>query len=266
MEKKSNCCCWRSKVEAEAKLRGYSANTIRTYIFHVSRFVESKKEPKEYLLSLIGKGKADETIRNVGFAIKFYLKVMGFDDVFSFPNVKREKKLPVVLSKDEIERMVISTKNVNHRLIMQVAYSTGMRASELINLKWEDVNFKRNTIHIKNSKGKKDRVVMLSPKVKKGLKLLDEAKEGYVFVSSRNKKYSLRAVEKIIEGARIKAGIRTKVTPHTFRHSFATHLLENGVDVSYVRVLLGHTDIASTLIYTKVSKKALGKIKSPIDL
>lgn len=265
MERQRNQFFWKSKVEAEAKLRGYSERTIKNYVFHVGKFIDSGKKPKEYLLSLVDRGKADETIRNIGFAIRFYLKAIGLNERFDFPNIKREKKLPVVLSRSEIERIIIATNNVKHRLIIQMAYSSGMRASELINLKFEDINFKRNTIHIKKSKGKKDRVVMLSPKVKKGLKLLDVNVKGHVFVSNRNKKYSLRAIEKIVENARKKAGIFTKVTPHTFRHSFATHLLENGTDISYVKALLGHSDITSTLIYTKVSKKSLGKVKSPID-
>ncbi len=256
---------WVNKVEDEARLRGYSPRTISNYMHHIGKYLRFGTTPREYLLHLIEEKKADETIRNTGFAIRFYLQVMGLEDDFGFPNLKREKKLPVVLSKKEIGRMVLATMNVNHRLIIQMAYATGMRASELIDLRWQDIDFQRNTIHIRRAKGKKDRIVMLSPKIKKGLRSLSEEKAGYVFVSGRQKKYSLRAVQKIVDNARKKAGIKKKITPHSLRHSFATHLLERGIDIRYIKELLGHSDISTTLVYTKVSNRDLSRIKSPID-
>jgi site-specific recombinase XerD len=256
---------WKNKIQNETKLRGFSPRTISNYMHHIEKYLKSGKTPREYLLYLIDKKRAGETIRNTGFAIKFYLQVMGLKDDFDFPNVKREKKLPVVLSRTEIEKMIVATKNVNHRLIIQMMYATGMRASELINLKWQDIDFGRNTIHIKFAKGKKDRIVMLSPKIKKGLKFLSENREGYVFISNRNKKYTLRAIEKIVDNAKKKAKIKKKISPHSLRHYFATHLLERGTDIRYIKDLLGHSDISTTLIYTKVSNRDLSKIKSPID-
>jgi site-specific recombinase XerD len=256
---------WKNKIKKEAKLRGLSPQTITGYMYHIEKYLESGKSPKEYLLELIEKKKADETIRNIGFAIKFYLQVMGLKNELDFPNLKREKKLPIVLSRTDINKMIMATKNINHRLIIQMAYATGMRASELINLKWEDIDFHRNIIHIKRSKGKKDRVVMLSPKIKKRLKLLCQEKEGYVFVSNRKKKYALRTIQKIVDNAKKKANIKKNISPHTLRHSFATHLLEKGIDIKHIRDLLGHSDISTTLIYTKVSNRYLSKIKSPID-
>ncbi|MBT3406651.1 tyrosine-type recombinase/integrase [Candidatus Woesearchaeota archaeon] len=137
--------------------------------------------------------------------------------------------------------------------------------SEVINLKWNDIDFKRNIIHIKQAKGKKDRIVMLSPKLKKGLQSLSENKEGLVFKTTRKGKYTTRTIQMIIQNAAKKAGIKKKVSPHTLRHSFATHLLEKGTDIRYIRDLLGHSNISTTLIYTKVSNKDLSKIKSPLD-
>lgn len=265
MDSGANTGDWKIKVEDEAKLRGYSKQTIKVYLYHVGKFLLSGLEPRRYLLSLVGK-KSDETIRNVGFAIRFYLAVIGSKDEFEFPNLKREKKIPVVLSKSEIERMIIATRNVNHRLLIQMGYGTGMRASELVNLKWEDIDFQRNVIHIKRAKGKKDRIVMLSPKLKKGLKLLTDRRQGYVFLTNRNGKYTLRSIEQIVENARKKARINKKISPHSLRHSFATHLLENGTNIRYIRDLLGHSDITTTMIYTKVSNKDISKIRSPLDL
>ena len=261
---------WKKLIEDEAKLRGYSKRTISSYIFHVGKFIGSECVPRQYLLNLINLGKSDETVRSVCFAIKFYLNIIkrdssGIDGILKdLPNVKREKKLPVVLAKEDIEKMIVSTRNLNHRLIIQIGYAAGLRASEIINIKWENIDFKRNVIHIKAAKGKKDRIVMLSPKVKKGLKSLG-LWDGYVFNTIRGEKYSLRTIEKIVENAAKKAGIKKKVTPHTLRHSFATHLLENGIDIRYIRDLLGHSDIKTTLIYTQVSNKNLSKIKSPVD-
>ena len=130
---------WEIKIENLAKLRGFSKRTISNYLFYIGKYLESGKTPEDYLLSMIDGKKADETVRNAGFAIKFYLKINGLNDKIDFPNVKREKKLPVVLSKLDIEKMVLSTKNVNHRLIIQVAYATGMRANEITSLKWNDI-------------------------------------------------------------------------------------------------------------------------------
>jgi len=258
-------------ISQECKLKGYSQKTIKSYLHYIKKFLASNKTPREYLLTLIEKNKSDETVRSAGFAVKFYLKTIkgGSSDVENLlndlPNVKREKKLPVILSKEEIEQLILATKNINHRLIIQIGYSAGLRISEIINLKWENIDFHRNLIHIKRAKGKKDRIVMLSQKVKDALQTLSQNKSGYVFITNRGSKYTQRTIQKIIENATKNAGIKKKITPHTLRHSFATHLLEQGTDIRYIRDLLGHSDISTTLIYTKVSNKDLSKIKSPLD-
>jgi len=263
---------WKKLLINELKLRGYSKKTINSYLYHVKRFIDSKLGPKKFLLKLINEGKSKETIRVAGFAIKFYLGIKSNQDksinkiVEKIPNVKRDKKLHVILSKKEIEKMIISTKNFNHRTIMMLMYSSGLRASEVINLKWNDIDFERNIIHLKLAKGNKDRIVMLSPKVKKNLMKLDIEKKGFVFKNNKNAKYSLRTIEVIVKKAADKAKIKKKVTPHTLRHSFATHLLERGVDIRYIKDLLGHANLQTTMIYTKVSNRDISKIKSPLDL
>jgi site-specific recombinase XerD len=260
-----------SIIMQECKLKGYSQKTVDTYLHHIKKYALSRRSPREFLLALIEKGGSDETVRSAGFAIKFYLNTIRKDsleiqDILkNLPNLKREKKLPVILSKEEIEMLISSTKNINHRLIMQIGYSAGLRVSEIINLKWQDIDLDRDLIHLKRAKGKKDRIVMLSLKVKYGLMDLTPNKEGYVFLTNRGGKYTQRTIQKIIENAATKMGIRKNVTPHTLRHSFATHLLENGTDIRYIRDLLGHSDISTTLIYTKVSNKNIRNIKSPLD-
>ena len=258
-------------VIQECKLKGYSQKTIDTYLHHIKKYVFSGKQPREFLLELIEKGNSEETVRSASFAIKFYLNTIKkesseIQDILNnLPNLKREKKLPVILSKEEIESLISVTKNINHRLIIQICYSAGLRISEIINLKWHDIDFDRNLIHLKRTKGKKDKIVMLSLKVKDGLMNLTLNKEGYIFLTNRSGKYTQRTIQKIIENVAIKAGIRKNITPHTLRHSFATHLLENGTDIRYIRDLLGHSDISTTLIYTKVSNKNIRNIKNPLD-
>lgn len=258
-------------VVEECRLRGYSQSTIDVYSHHVKKFLLSGLSPRDFLLSLIRTGACDESVRSACFAIKFYLRISGnpadeLEKILNdLPNVKREKRLPVILSKEEVERLVFVTKNLNHRLIILVGYSAGLRVSEIINLKWEDVDFDRNLIHVKRAKGKKDRVVMLSLKVKDALKSLSSVKQGYVFLTNRGSKYTQRCVQRILENSARKAGLRKKVTPHTLRHSFATHLLEKGVDIRIIKDLLGHSSISTTLVYTKVSNKTICNVKSPLD-
>lgn len=256
---------WKIKTENELKLRGYSGKTIRAYLFHIGKFLLSDLSEKEFLLTLINNGKSNQTVRQAGFALKFYNKLKGHCQKDLIPNMKGQKRLPEILSKKEIENMVLVTKNYVHRLIIEIIYSAGFRVSELVNLQWEDIDFDRNIIHIKMAKGSKDRIVMLSPKIKKQLKRLELEKEGFVFKTVREGKYTIRSIEMIIKNASEKAGIKKKVSPHTLRHSFATHLLERGTDIRYIRDLLGHSDISTTLIYTKVSQKDLSKIRSPLD-
>ncbi|MBU4493206.1 MAG: tyrosine-type recombinase/integrase [Nanoarchaeota archaeon] len=263
---------WKELLLDELKLKGYSKKTISAYMFHVGKFIESGLGPREFLLNLIDKGKSKETVRVAGFAIKFYLAIKAKQDksinriIEKTPNLKRDKKLPVILSRKEIENMIICTKNFGHRTIMLLMYASGMRASEIINLRWKDVDFDRNIIHIKLAKGNKDRIVMLSPKLKKNLKTLDIEKKDIIFKTNRNNKYSLRTIELIVKKAAEKAGIKKHVTPHTLRHSFATHLLEHGIDIRYIQKLLGHSRLDTTQIYTHVSKRDILKIKSPIDI
>ncbi len=256
---------WKQQVTDEAKLRGYSPKTIKNYCHYIEKFLASNKSPREFLLTLIDKEKADETVRTAGFAIKFYLMKIKKENDFIIPNVKRGKKLPVVLSKEEIQRIIEATNNVNHRLMIQVIYAAGLRMSEIINLKWNDIDFDRNIIHIKHAKGKKDRIVMLSPKVKKGLDVLGETKHGGVFRTNRGDNYTPRTVQKIIENAARRAQINKRVTPHSLRHAFATHLLESGTDIRYIKELLGHANLSTTMIYTKVSNQNITQIKSPLD-
>ncbi|MBD3203098.1 tyrosine-type recombinase/integrase [Candidatus Woesearchaeota archaeon] len=149
---------WKKLISDECKLKGYSKRTIENYTYHVDKYLQSKKSPGDYLLYLITKNKSDETVRSAGFAIKFYLKASKEDSeiiekiIEDILNLKRQKKLPVILTKEEIESMILSTNNLTHRLIIQIRYSAGLRLSEIINLKWICFyNNKRREIYSKNN-------------------------------------------------------------------------------------------------------------------
>ena len=256
---------WKNKLTNALKLRGYSRKTISSYSYWASRFKQSRKKFEPFLISLSDNGLGSSSIRQAGFAVKFYLNLIGKDSS-KVPNYKSDKKLPVILSKKEINNLIIATQSFRHRVIIQIMYGAGLRLSEVINLNWKDIGFQRNIIHIKSAKGRKDRIVMLSPKLKKNLIKLSLKKEGLIFLNNRNKKYNPRTIQSIVSKSAKLASINKKVTPHTLRHSFATHLLENGTDIRYIRDLLGHSSIRTTMIYTHVSNKKLSRIKSPLDL
>lgn len=256
---------WREKLVSECRVRGFSKKTISAYCFHANKFLLSGISLKGFLDSLAIKGYKSASIRQAGFACKFYLKTFGFDSALNVPNFKRDKKLPIILSKVEIEKMIKSTFNLKHRLVIMLLYSAGLRLSELLSLKWSDIDFSRNIIHIKSAKGRKDRIVMLSSRVKKVLRNFSFDTSGLVLLSSRNKKYSSTSIQLIVSRCALMAGINKRVTPHHLRHSFATHLLESGVDISYIKKLLGHSNIETTLTYTYVAKKDFLKLKSPLD-
>jgi site-specific recombinase XerD len=157
--------------------------------------------------------------------------------------------------------------NPKHRLLIALAYGAGLRVSETTNLKAKDINLDELTIHIKGAKGNKDRMSIFSEKLVASLKVIVALKQGneFVFESNWGGKLDERSAQKVFEQALVKAGIKKEATFHSLRHSFATHLLENGTDVRYVQELLGHANIRTTQIYTKVTNPSLKKIKSPLD-
>ena len=261
---------WKKRLKNELITRGYSSKTNSMYTYYAQRFISSGMEFREFLLYLSETKKSKATIRTAGFAIKFFLRFFYKNNqemlttIHMTPVSKNEKRLPAILSKTEIMNMVNVTRNSMHKLIIVMLYGTGMRMSELLHLRFEDINFSRKTIHIKRGKGAKDRVVMLSPQLKKLLMQLPQQK-GLVFLSNRGKQYSARSIQMVVENAGRKANIAVKTHPHMLRHAFATHLLERGVDIRYIRDLLGHSRVSTTMVYTKVSKKNISKIKSPLD-
>ncbi len=254
-------------------LRGFSQQTIKSYLYNTKRFLEfieksrlnlSKESVKSYLLT---QDVQTNTSRLQYASISFFFrevlqKPFSFEDV---PIKKKEKQLPKVISKEKIKQMIDLTDNLKHKLIIKLLYSSGLRLQEIINLKRKDIDFERGILNVKKSKGKKDRITLISDSLK--LDLLkyysnNIFKTEYVF-EGRTNKYTKKSVQKVLALAGQRVGI--KVTPHMLRHSFATHLLEQGTDIRHIQKLLGHSDLKTTEIYTHVSTKDLSNIKSPLD-
>lgn len=196
------------------------------------------------------------------FAMKFYFeKVLSkkFDE--DLPLVKKSKKLPKVLNKNEIQSMIDVTYNLKHKLILMFLYYAGLRLDEAINIRWADMDFERGIIHLKTTKGGTERIVFLHQRLMDSLKVYGVMDNGLIFSpNSGASKYNSRTIQQIVKNAARKVGIRKHVTPHTLRHSFATHLLEAGADIRYIQKLLGHKDLKTTQIYTHVANKDLKRL------
>jgi len=202
-------------------------------------------------------------------ALKFYYGTMLKKRfVYEVKRPRKDRKLPVVLSQEEVARILSSVENIKHKALLMLIYSAGLRVGEVVRLKIEDIDSKRMLIHIKGSKGRKDRYTMLSETALETLRQYwrEYKPTKWLFDGARAGRYlSTRTVEKVLEYACEKAGIRKDISVHTLRHSFATHLLEGGTDLRYIQEILGHKDSKTTEIYTHVSTKSIGKIKSPLD-
>jgi site-specific recombinase XerD len=187
--------------------------------------------------------------------------------VYELPRAKKEFKLPSIFAEEEIRRILFAVENIKHRAILCLAYAAGLRVSELVNMKLKDVDSRRMVITVRQSKGRKDRQVMLSEKL---LYLLREYFKKYrpkewLFEGNKGEQYSTRSIQEVLQHAKQKAGIKKKGSIHALRHSFATHLLEGGTDLISIKELLGHNSLKTTSVYTHVSKKHLSKIQSPLD-
>ncbi|MDP4039835.1 MAG: tyrosine-type recombinase/integrase [Candidatus Pacearchaeota archaeon] len=259
------------KLEENLKLRNYSKETIKGYLSHVKNYLEyarskgiSSQSAKYFLLIKISKNNPSSVGHNV-FALKYFFREI-LHQKLDVPNPKRNKTLPNILSVEEIKRMIEFTNNINHRFIIKLLYGAGLRVSEIVNLKKKDLYFEDNLIHIKLAKGKKDRFVKIPDSIKEELKsfcILDNSE--ILFPSNRGGKLTKKTIGKIVENSAKKAGIKKRVYPHLLRHSFATHLLEQGTDLRIIQKLLGHSSIKTTQIYTQISQSSIKNVRSPLD-
>ena len=259
------------KLEENLLLKNYSKETIKGYLLHNSKYIEftenkgiNKESAKDFILLQLKK-KEPASVGHMVFALKYFFNNV-LNEKLNIPNPKRNKTIPIILIKEEIKSMIDSTSNIKHRLIIKVLYGCGLRVSEITNLKKEDLNFNEKLIHIKLAKGKKDRFVKIPETLIQELKsycLLNN--EEILFPSNRGGKLTKKTIAKIVEQSAKKARITKSVYPHLLRHSFATHLLEQGTDLRIIQKLLGHSDIKTTQIYTQISQANIKNIKSPLD-
>ncbi len=262
------------------KYKRYSPNTIKTYVSLFADFMKyfsacdldkiTEGQIKNYQLYLVDKRKVSVSTQNQAInAIKFYYeKVLGQQrKQYWIDRPRKGWQLPEVLSENEVLAMLKATANLKHKSMIALLYSAGLRRGELLNLRKEDIAFDKGIIFVRGGKGKKDRTTILSKNTAFVLKkYIDNYKPKYwLFQSPEGLQYSGTSVNVIIRDAAKKAGIGRRVTAHMLRHSFATHLLEQGVDVLYIQRLLGHYSPKTTAIYAHVSNKSLRKIISPLD-
>ncbi len=266
------------KLENELKLRGFSQKTVDTYLIHNKRFLEFiKKEPSEisqddvkaYLANLMSDKKQKPSSVSLALsALKFMYKTLMKKDIFSdIKTPKQEKKIPTVLTKEEVKRLLNSVENKKHRLLIEFMYSSGLRVSECISIKLDDLDLEDKTGTIRSGKGKKDRHIILSNTLIEHLKGYLAGRDNnnlYIF-NVKDRHIGVRQAQKIVNKAAKKADIKKRVFCHALRSSFATHLLEEGTDIRVIQELLGHSNLATTERYTKISKEQLKKIKSPLD-
>lgn len=267
------------KLETEMKLRGFSKQTSKMYLFYNTKFLEYIKKPpeavdedniKEYLAYKM----SDHSLSNASISLIkaslkfFYAEILG-KNLALIKTPKASKKLPIVLTRQEIRDLLDNTENSKHRLLIELLYSTGLRLSECVNLKYSDLDLNDGIGWVRMGKGAKDRIFIISGMFKRDLLEYKEKSgadgKGYIF-SMNGKKMSPRGIQHAIKKAAKRAGIEKDVHVHTLRHSFATHLLEDGVDIRKIQTLLGHANLQTTQIYTQVSSEEIKKIKSPLDM
>jgi len=268
-----------SALDKELALRGYSPKTRDNYRLHMLRYLGwLKKEPsvatvdemRNYLLEMLNSGLSASYVRQArAMLVAFYESVLKQPEkTADLPRAKTTKKLPIVLSKEEVQRLLMAANNLKSETFLTIVYSSGLRASEAIRLKIEDILSDRHQTRVVGGKGDKDRYTILA---ERALLLLRKYYQEYkpfewLFPGIEpNSHMSTSTAERMLHRARDKSRINPKATLHTLRHSFATHLLEDGVDVRYIQELLGHADIDTTMLYTHIAKPRLEQVRSPID-
>jgi len=267
-----------SALQRELTIRKYSGKTIQMYLYYNTEILKKINKPatdinnddiKMYLESLAERGAATSTLNCAINALKFHFEnILGKNFLFDLRRPKKDKILPVVLSREEVKSIIDALTNLKHRLLLMLVYAGGLRVSDAVKLKPEDLDMDRKLIFIRCAKGRKDRYTLLSDKIQP---VYDEyihiyKPDKWLFEGSgRISHLSTRSAEKIFDRACRIANIQKDVSIHSLRHSFATHLLDSGIDIRYIQKLLGHASCKTTEIYTHVSTRDLGKINSPLD-
>jgi len=265
-------------IEQEGKIRGLSPRTIESYSFCIKKFFEyTKKDPrkickkdiKKFVAHLTDRGLAGTTISLYVNSLKFLLQeILAKRVTWNIRHPKKAKTLPTVLTQKEITRLLKVIENKKHQLMIELLYSAGLRVSELVNLKLEHLEIEEGMGWVRQGKGKKDRIFILAktviPKIRYHL-YENNIEEGYLFLGRKGRHLHTRSVQEMVKKAAKKAKIIKNVHPHTLRHSFATHLVENGYDITTVQQLLGHSSLQTTTVYIHIASPKLLNVKSPLD-
>jgi site-specific recombinase XerD len=268
------------KLEQQVTLRGQSKSTLNNYIRRIALFVIhfndlpenlSEDEINEYLVGLARdpKSPSRSSFKHMVYGLRYYYRLLGQNKrAIALPSLKQDTKLPVILNRSELKQLFKAPALLKQRVVLSLIYSAGLRGQEVINLKISDVDFERMTIHIRQSKYKKDRIVPLSPTMAIGLKKYLKAENPHIWLFNGKQpgsQYSIRGISWVMRENLKKTTITKKVNLHTLRHTYATHLLEEGLNIVTLKDLLGHADISTTMIYLHVAQCELVKPHSPFD-
>ena len=269
-----------NKAKSKLYIRNYSPRTIASYISSLNNFAEwliqekvnqvTDKEVEKYLYHLKkNRNRSISGMKQTVASLKILFTDILKKEIPDSLNIRfrKEEKIPVVLSEEEVAAVIKAVNNLKHKVILMTIYSAGLRLSECLALTMADMDFDRNQIRIRQGKGKKDRQTVLSRTLLSEMKdyLIKFCPKIFLFEGQKGGRYSASSVQAIMKRAVKKSGIKKHATVHTLRHSFATHLLENGTDIRFIQELLGHKRLETTQIYTHISKIAFDRIKSPLD-
>ena len=267
-----------SKLDQQVTLRGQSKSTLNNYIRRIALFVIHfqdlpenimEDEINEYLVALARdpKSPSRSSFKHMVYGLRYYYRLLGMNkQAIALPSLKQDTKLPVILNRSELKQLFLAPSLLKQRIALTLIYSAGLRGQEVINLKISDVDFERNTIHIRQSKYKKDRIVPLSNYMAQGLKKYLKAENPHVWLGKEpDGRYSIRGLSWIMRENLKKTSIKKQVNLHSLRHTYATHLLEQGVDIVTLKNLLGHAEITTTMIYLHIAQCPQVKPHSPLD-
>lgn len=270
----------RRRMLTDLRVRNYAPSTQKLYVSHVARFAAhfgrspaelGAEQVRAYQRYLVDEKKVSWSYFNQAVcALRFLYRVTldrpGMIEHLPFP--RKERRLPTVLSTEEVVRFFDAISNLKHRALLLTVYAAGLRVSEVVSLRVADIDSKRMVIHVRQAKGNKDRLVMLSPVLLEALRRYCRLARPHDWLfpgQDPTRPLTTRTVQRVCRKASDAAGLSKRVTVHTLRHSFATHLLESGADLRVIQTLLGHSSLRTTSIYTHVSTQRLKEVRSPLD-
>lgn len=267
-------------IEQKTILRNQSTSTFQNYIrpvalvcLHFGRLPEaiSEAEINDYLTTLAKSPNSPSrsSFKHAVYGLRYYFRhVCKTDSTIDLPEIKKVSKLPIILNHKELRQLFIAPPLLKHRIVLMTIYSAGLRSMEAVNLKLSDIDFERKTIHIRQSKYKKDRIVPLADYMAKGLKKYISEERPHLWLFNGKKAdgpYNVAGISSIMRSALKRTDIQKEVSTHSLRHSYATHLLEEGVNIVTIKELLGHANIATTMVYLHVAQCPLMQAHSPLD-